>query len=175
MQITIVCGTNRIKSVSRKVSDIYASLLEEQGVEVDIIDLFELPAAFTRNALYENAGKDDEFNTFADKMWESERFIFVVPEYNGSFPGVLKAFIDGLRYPGTFKSKKCALVGLSAGNQGGGLAVSHLTDIFNYLGMHVLAEKPKLARIDSKLKEGTIDDKLYVELIEQQIESFLRF
>ena len=42
------------------------------------------------------------------------------------------------------QDKKAALVGISSGVQGAGLALSHLTDIFNYCGMHVLAQKPKL-------------------------------
>ncbi len=175
MTITIVCGTNRPNSTSRKISEYYGKLLNQQGVDYRIVDLYELPPDFTRTALYENAGQDKEFNKFADIMWESERFVFIVPEYNGSFPGVLKAFIDGLRYPGTFRKKKCALVGLSAGTQGGGLALSHLTDIFNYMGMNVLAEKPRLAKIDGKLRDEEIIDPLYIELLESQIKSLIKF
>ena len=76
-----------------------------------------------------------------EKIQSCDKFVFVVPEYNGSFPGVFKAFVDGLKYPASFKDKKCALVGISSGTQGGALALSHLTDIFNYLGMNVLALK----------------------------------
>ena len=89
-----------------------------------------------------NAGKKRRFSIYSKKkLMAVKKFVFITPEYNGSFPGVLKAFIDGMRYPGTFEGKKCALVGLSAGNQGAALAMSHLTDIFNYLGMNVLAKQ----------------------------------
>jgi NAD(P)H-dependent FMN reductase len=108
-------------------------------------------------------------------MKQSEKFVFIIPEYNGSFPGVLKAFIDGLEYPSSFKNKKCALIGISSGLQGGGLALSHMTDIFNYLGMNVLALKPKLARIEANFNGEEITDKLYNQLLEEQVELLMNF
>ena len=91
-------------------------------------------------------------------------------EYNGSFPGVLKTFIDGLAFPDTFEPKKCALVGLLSGVQGGGLALSHLTDIFNYCGMYVLALKPKLAQISQNIdmEKEIVTNELYRDLLETQ-------
>ncbi|WP_172796060.1 NADPH-dependent FMN reductase, partial [Roseivirga echinicomitans] len=95
--------------------------------------------------------------------------------YNGSFPGVLKTFIDGLKYPEGVRDKKAALVGISSGVQGGVFAMSHLTDIFNYLGMHVFALKPKLAAIESNFIDGKITNTLYNQLINTQIEKFIEF
>ena len=109
-------------------------------------------------------------------MSQAQKYVFIVPEYNGSFPGVLKTFIDGLEYPNTFKNKKCALVGLSSGVQGGGLALSHLTDIFNYCGMNVLALKPKLARIEAHIDgDFQITNNLYMQLLKEQAEKFIEF
>ncbi len=173
--ITIVSSTNRNDSVSYQLSQRYQAILETLEVESMIIDLNELPNDFTVSALYENSGKNTEFNKLRNFMKESKKYVFIVPEYNGSFPGVLKAFIDGLEYPNTFKDKKCALVGLSSGLQGGGLALSHLTDIFNYCGMHVLAQKPKLARIESNMDGTQITNKLYLELLRAQAEALVAF
>lgn len=175
MSYIIVCGTNRTNSVSKIISGLYQGLLVDRGINAEIIDLAELPADFTTTALYENAGKNDDFNIYRQKMLDAQKYVFIVPEYNGSFPGVLKAFIDGLKFPNTFPDKKCALVGLSSGVQGAGLALSHLTDIFNYCGMHVLALKPKLARIEENMTAAEIDNALYKELLEQQAEKLIRF
>jgi chromate reductase, NAD(P)H dehydrogenase (quinone) len=174
--ITIVCSTNRTESVSRKICSQYASIFTELGVASSIIDLKDLPADFISSALYENSGKNEAFNPVRTLMKESQKFVFVVPEYNGSFPGVLKTFIDGLEYPNTFKNKKCALVGLSSGVQGGGLALSHLTDIFNYCGMHVLAQKPKLAMIEANIdEEMNVINERYLKMIKQQVEALIAF
>ncbi|WP_018478437.1 NADPH-dependent FMN reductase [Pontibacter roseus] len=173
--ITIITGTNRPHSRSRAVAELYAQILRERGIDVQILDLADLPADFTTSALYDNVGLNEDFNRLSSAIGASDKFVFVVPEYNGSFPGVLKAFIDGLAYPNTFRNKKAAMVGLSSGVQGSGLAMSHLTDIFNYLGMHVLALKPRLAQFEKNYDGTTITNQLYKELLDQQIEQFIQF
>jgi len=172
--VTIISGTNRPESLSIQISKIYQEILKEKGAESRIINLLDLPKNFIQTALYGNAGKDEHFNSFREIMHVSEKMVFIVPEYNGSFPGVLKAFIDGLIYPTTFQDKKAALVGLSSGVQGGGLALSHLTDIFNYCGMNVLALKPKLSRIEENLTENKLSDS-YLNLLDMQAEKLLKF
>ena len=171
----IICGTNRNDSVSMQIATLYRDLLKSLDIEAVLIDLKELPNDFTFSALYENAGKNKDFNPLREAMLRAKKFIFIVPEYNGSFPGVLKAFIDGLKYPNTFSNKKAALVGISSGNQGGGLALSHLTDILNYCGTHVLALKPKLAFIDRHFADGNIKNSLYQELLETQARELIEF
>ncbi|MDX5442210.1 MAG: NAD(P)H-dependent oxidoreductase [Hymenobacteraceae bacterium] len=173
--ITIISGTNRPNSNSRVVADYYSSLLQERQVTHQILDLADLPEDFIFTALYENTGKNELFNKLSDQIAASEKFVFIVSEYNGSFPGVLKAFIDGLAYPRTFRDKKAAMVGISSGSQGGVLAMSHLTDIFNYLGMHVLSQKPRFSYIEKCLDNNCITNEFYKELLEQQIEKFLKF
>ncbi len=173
--ITIVAGTNRKNSKSKMVSIIYQGILSELGIESTILDLANIPSDFIVSALYENSGKNSDFNKYRQIVEDTSKFVFIVPEYNGSFPGVLKAFIDGLKYPDSFTNKKCALVGISSGVQGGGLAVSHLTDIFNYCGMHVLALKPKLARIEANTSDEKIINELYQELLETQAQQLIDF
>jgi len=173
--ITIVCSTNRKNSISLVIASIYKDILKDIGAASEIIDLREIPKDFLVSALYENAGKNESFNPIRKTMKDSEKFVFIVPEYNGSFPGVLKAFIDGLKFPDTFSNKKCALVGVSSGLQGGGLALSHLTDIFNYCGTHVLAFKPKLAQIDDNMENGYFTNDHYKELLQRQAKQLLEF
>lgn len=173
--ITIIVGTNRPNSFSGIFAQYYQNQLTKRGIISKILDLHDLPGDFTTSALYEMSGKNREFNNFQEKIDASQKFIFIVPEYNGSFPGVLKAFIDGLKYPASFSGKKCALVGLSSGGQGGGLALSHLTDILNYLGMHVLALKPKLSKIEENWGENAFINNQYQKIIDRQIDLFLVF
>ncbi len=173
--ITIISCTNRKSSVSKVISEFYQELLSRAGEKSSILDLQDLPADFVLSALYENTGKNQTFNQMTELIINSGKFVFVVPEYNGSFPGVLKAFIDGMAHPVSFKDKKCALVGLSSGVQGGALALSHLTDIFNYLGMHVLALKVRMPEIEKLLTDGRIDDKLILELLDVQIKDLVNF
>lgn len=174
-KIVLISGTNRVDAVTRIITSIYANILDDLNISTEIIDLQDLPHDFIFSALYDNAGQNPQFNRFRETMAKSPKFVFIVPEYNGSFPGVLKAFIDGLKYPDSFTNKKCALVGLSSGIQGAGLALSHLTDVFNYCGMNVLALKPKLALIEDNMEESTITNSLYRELLETQARQLIDF
>ncbi len=173
--IYIISGTNRDQAVSLDVAKVYQQEFKSIGVEAEIIDLQQLPSDYLFSGLYENAGKNEVVNGFRDKMKEGNKFVFVVAEYNGSFPGVLKAFIDGLEFPDSFMNKKCALVGLSAGDQGAVLAMSHLTDILNYCGAHVLAKKPKLGIISNNMEAGEITNERYTKHIRMQVQQLLDF
>src|SRR5690606_33055299 len=129
--VKIIVGTNRKNSVSKIIAELYQRILAERGAETEILELENLTTDLSETALYENNGKNDRYNDFHSKVKAGTKFVFVVPEYNGSFPGILKSFIDGMTYPNTFRNKKCALVGISSGIGGGGIALSHLTDIFH--------------------------------------------
>ena len=174
-KIIIISGTNRDEALSPTVANTYAELAKEAGIEAEIIDLRHLPHDFIISALYDQAGKNPEFNKLREKMTEANKFVFIVPEYNGSFPGVLKAFIDGLDYPDTFSNKKAAMLGVSAGLLGSSHAMSHLTDILNYCGTHVLARKPRLTQISRYLDNGKVVHEPYIDQIKKQIEELNNF
>lgn len=173
--LIIIIGTNREEAISPIIAKTYLELAQQIDLTAEIIDLRELPEDYIATALYGNAGKNEAFNPLRKKMKDAQKFLFVVPEYNGSFPGILKAFIDGLEFPDTFRDKKAGLVGVSAGVLGGALAMSHLTDILNYCGTNVLATKPRLTSISSNIADGKITNKFYLELIQQQIKELKDF
>ncbi|MDQ2794432.1 MAG: NAD(P)H-dependent oxidoreductase [Bacteroidota bacterium] len=174
--ITIISGTNRPASRARRVADYYATILTELGADYQVVDLAELPADFIATALYANAGTHPDFNRLADQLAASSHWVIITPEYNGSFPGVLKAFIDGLPYPGAFKGKKAALVGLSSGGQGGLLAMTHLTDVLMYLGTAVLPQRVRLPFISQDLDaELGLRQELSRQLLHEQAAALLEF
>lgn len=175
MSILIISSTNRTNSVSYKVAMLYQSKLKNLQIESEIIDLAALPKDFVFSALYENGGKNPAFNPYREQIMKFQKFVFIVAEYNGSFPGVLKAFIDGLKYPDSFKGKKAALVGLSSGVQGGALALSHLTDILSYLGTNVLGERVKIFRVEENFKGNEFVNKTFDQLLDTQIKNFVAF
>ena len=168
-------GTNRRNSLSRQIADYYQSILQKNGADSVVMDLSGLPADFTVSALYDNTGKNPDFNQFKDVVEKARKMVFIVPEYNNSYPGVLKAFIDGMSYPSGLAQKKMALVGLSAGHQGAALALSHLNDIFSYLGSDTLALRVKLAQIKTFWKDGAIHNDLYNELLQVQAKQLILF
>lgn len=173
--ITILSATNRISSRSFRIAGIYKALFDAKNIESQIISLTELPENYLHTGLYQNTGKNEDFNQLISRMRLSEKFVFIIPEYNGSFPGVLKLFIDGMSYPSPFAGKKGALVGIGSGAMGGALALSHFTDILHYLGMHVLANKVRLARVETLLLDDKISDNFLSGLIENQVRDLISF
>ena len=173
--IAVVCGTNRKDAISLSIATMYYDLLSVSGMKATIVDLNMLPPDFAFSSLYENYGKNTEFNTFASIMLKSQKFVFVVPEYNGSFPGALKTFIDGLEYPNTFRGKKGGLVGLASSGHGASLALSHLTDILNFCGTNVLAYKPRLERIEDYFVDSVLTNEKYKSMLSRQAKMLIEF
>ena len=174
--ITILIGTNRPRSRAGHVARLYGQLLTELNADFQYLDLAALPADFTVSALYNNAGKHPDFNDLATRLDGSDKLLIIVPEYNGSMPGVLKAFIDGLPYPGGLRNKKAALVGLSSGGQGGLLPMAHLTDVLMYLGTAVLPQRVRLPFIDKELTaDGVMNNAFLLGVLREQVQALLDF
>jgi NAD(P)H-dependent FMN reductase len=173
--ILIVATTNRKHSKTYQVAEYYQRLLNHLHAKNEILSLENLPSDFAFSALYENSGKNAEFNLHKERMDHAQKFIFIVPEYNGSFPGVLKTFIDGLGWPNAVTGKKAAIVSISDGSLGGAHASSHLTDIFHYLNCNVFATLVRIPYMKKKFIGGEIQDEFIKQLIANQAEAFVRF
>jgi chromate reductase, NAD(P)H dehydrogenase (quinone) len=174
-KIIVVSGTNSKNSLTAQVADYYAGLLHQYGCNNQVLKLTDLPENFTTTALYENTGKNTAFNRLQAIMEAAQKYVFIIPEYNGSFPGVFKVFIDGLPFPNTFREKRCALVGLSQGPQGGAFAMSHLTDIFHYLRMHVYPLKPRLSGIQDSQLDTILSNERYTRLLKEQAKGMVHY
>jgi NAD(P)H-dependent FMN reductase len=172
--ITLVSGTNRTNSRTALLTNYYKNELAKKAVEVQIINLEDLPANLIESDLY--GKRSEEFEKIQEIVTKSTKFIFIVPEYNGSFPGILKLFIDACRFPESFKYKKAALVGHSTGKYGNIRGIEHFTGVCNYIGLNVLPLKIHIPNIQNELNEA---NELYkedtVKFTLQQIEEFINF
>ncbi len=167
--ITIICGTNRHKSYSESVSQVLASKLTQEGQDVQVLALHQLPENFLSSDLYDH--RSQEFKALIDQfVLNVEKFIFVAPEYNGSYPGVLKVFLDAIP-PKTWMDKKALIVGVSDGRAGNIRGQEHLTAVLQHLKLFVHYNQPKLSSIESIMNESRDD---FDERTSSQIEKFLR-
>lgn len=173
--ILVVAGSNRVGSLTQAVATHYVKALQDHAQAAQLLSLQQLPEDFTQRALYEHREKHPGFNRLIAPLYSSTKYVFIVPTYNVSFPGVLKAFIDGLPVKKIFPGKKIALVGLSEGRSGGALALSHLTDILLYLGAIVHPLQPQLAHVASPTWEAVAARPDYIRLLQRQIVAFSAF
>ena len=97
MNITVISGTNRIGALSLKVARRIQTQYQQLGATTTLLNLQDLPPGLFTPQAYKH--KPEEFAPFQEAILGADGVVIVVPEYNGSFPGVLKLFIDMLKFP----------------------------------------------------------------------------
>ena len=97
---------------------------QQLGVNAELYSLADVPPELYSPEAYKT--KPAAFVEVQQKILDAAGMHIVVPEYNGSFPGVLKVFIDHLPFPQSFEGKPVCFIGLAAGMWGGLRAVEHL-------------------------------------------------
>jgi chromate reductase len=172
--ILVISGTNRPGSGTAKVARAVAGHYRRLGVPADLYDLTEMPPELFSPASY--AAKPPAFVAVQDRVVAAAGLHVVTPEYNGSFPGALKYFIDMLKFPESFDRKPVAFVGVSAGAWGGLRPVEQLQMVFAYRNAHVYPERVFIAGSGGKLTgDGAVSDAALDERIGKQAEGFARF
>lgn len=172
--LTIIAGTNRPGSSTLKLAVYYQKKLIEKGVDAQVLPLENLPDNLLKSDLY---GKRSEgFKPFQEQISASEKFIFIIPEYNGSFPGALKVFMDACDFPLSFYDKKAALVGIASGKYGNIRGVDHFTGVCNYLNMHVFSLKLHIPFIRKEMDaNGNLTEADTIKFTDEQMDRFIRF
>lgn len=178
MNITIVSGTNREGSMSLKVSQYLQKIYSDLGVQASILDIRQLPlSCFTPQAY---SKKPEELTPFIDMILNSEGAVFVIPEYNGSFPGALKFFIDLWKFPDCYLGLKTAYVGIASGQWGALRPVEHFQGVMGYRNAIQFPDRIFINRVEkrwngdgfSKLQESDADIETKLA---QQARNFVEF
>lgn len=172
--ITLLIGTNRPQSntrlVARQIESIYADL----QVPLKVLDLAELPPEIFSPKSY--ATKPKSFEPFSSGILQASGLHVVTPEYNGSVPGVLKYFIDMLKFPESFVHRPVCFVGVSAGVWGALRPIEQLQAIFGYRNAYIFPERVFLPGIRELLDENRVlKDAELVKRLKSQAEGFVSF
>jgi NAD(P)H-dependent FMN reductase len=172
--IEILAGSNRTGSNSLRIAHLLLAAYQELGVEAALLNLQELPSGLLAPGAY--AVKPEAFEPFQERMLAAEGLHVVTPEYNGSFPGVLKLFIDMLKFPESFEAKPVAYVGVASGQWGGLRAVEQLQLIFGYRNAHSYPRRVFIAGVHDKFTaEGAFNDPELLRRLHEQATGFRTF
>jgi len=165
--ITIVSGTNRPGSNTNKVAKAYFQILNDLQVDCKFLSL-ETHTVHTRNADFEQVEK--EF------LIPAQKFIFVFPEYNGSFPGILKLMIDNSDVSKCFHNKKALLTGVSSGRAGNLRGMEHFTGTLMHMKMPVHPNRLPISLVHNlSYVDNVLSDENTLDIIKSQIQEFLTF
>ena len=163
----VISGTNRIDSNTIKVANQYKYLLDQNNIPAKLLSLVGL------NVLERNPA----FKEIEDELLiPAQKFIFISPEYNGSFPGVLKAMFDISDVKKVWAGKKALLTGVSTGRAGNLRGMEDLTGILHFMRVVVHPNKLPISIVDKLFNEsGMIGDHATMKAIETQLEEFISF
>lgn len=173
--IEIIAGTNRPGSNTLKVARLLESCYRQANASARVLSLADLPPEIFNPTSY--AIKPAAFEPFTQRVVQSDGLHVVVPEYNGSFPGVMKYFIDMLKFPESFEHRCVAFTGLAAGIWGGFRSVEQLQMIFGYRNAYILPERVWIPRINNQWNSDETDfaDSAISEMLQKQVDQFIQF
>ncbi len=165
--ITIIAGTNRPDSKTLLIANYYYDWLKAQSLDVHLLSL-EHKQVWERGASM--LALEKEF------LIPAQKFVFIMPEYNASFPGILKLMIDNSDIKKCWWYKKAALVGISDGRAGNLRGLEHMTAILHYMKVNVLYNKLVLSRINDEIDTtGKLIKPETEEVIDIQLSEFIKF
>ena len=173
--ITIFHGTARTDSNSRKIANFYDELLGKKNIPHQFFTLEGVDETIFNKTFHD--AKHPQLASIEDHILApTSKYIFIIPEYHGSFPGMFKGFIDACDVKKCFHNKKASLTGVADGRAGNLRGMEHLTNIFNHLKMNVLHLKVPVSQVSTHLDEyGKITDNEIIKMIDMQIELFMEF
>jgi NAD(P)H-dependent FMN reductase len=164
---TLIAGTNRLDSNSAKIGQAYQKMLHKQGIQADLHTLSGLDLNHRSESFI-------EFETRV--LIPTQKFILLMPEYNGSYPGVFKTMIDLCAIKECWSGKKALLTGISTGRGGNIRGLEHLTGSLNYMNVFVHPNRLPISLVHQLIDEHTVlyDEKTIIA-IEQQLNEFVKF
>ena len=172
--ILIVSGTNRPGSNALRVSKVLLGHYQRLNVAAEVLSLTDLPLEVFDGAAYSK--KPPAMLEVQQRVLDAQGLHVVTPEYNGSFPGALKYFIDMLKFPESFEAKPVAFVGEAVGTWGGIRAVEQLQLIFGYRNAYVLPQRVFIAAVGNKFDpDGKLIDADTDQRLAKQASTFAAF
>ena len=128
LSIAVILGTTRKGRMSAHAARFMVEQIQKRPcISTDLIDLSDLPMPI------DDAGEEIKDSTFSNRMTIADALVIVTPEYNHSFPGLLKHVLDSCLKE--YIHKAAGIVGVSAGPFGGVRAIQDFLPVIRELGL----------------------------------------
>ena len=128
LSIPVLLGTVRKGRASAQAARfVLDRIRQREGVETALVDIATLPLRI------DDAGEATKDPALSETLTKADGLVIVSPEYNHSFPGLLKHVLDG--YLKEYIHKAVGVVGVSAGSFGGTRGIQDLLPVLRELGL----------------------------------------
>lgn len=172
--IILLSATDRPNSKAMEIAGYLERKFRDEEIFPEIVSLEEYPLASVAGGRYGQT--IPEVEAFNERVLRADGVVFIVPEYNGSFPGILKMFIDYLPFPRAFQNLPLAFVGEASGAFGGLRAVEQLQQICAYRNALMFPERVFIQRVNTNFNPDTgVTDAKTNEFLESMIRNFAEF
>jgi NAD(P)H-dependent FMN reductase len=152
-RILVFAGSIRTGSFNRKLARATAEALKRRDVEVTFADLRDYPMPLYDGDQEASEGIPRIAKAFKELLRSHDAFVIASPEYNGSFPALVKNVIDWASRPEpgeksleVFRGKTAALVSASPGPGGGVRGLRHLRELLDMIGVNVIPTQVTVPR-----------------------------
>jgi chromate reductase, NAD(P)H dehydrogenase (quinone) len=162
----IISGTNRRDSYTLRIAELYQSILKIKSIDARLLSLVSLDLLERNDSIIELE---------KELLLPAEKYIFIIPEYNGSIPGVLKCLIDVSDVRKVWKNKKALLTGISTGRAGNLRGMDHMTGIMHFVGTVVHPNKLPISIVDTLFDEEELAHEETLRVINLQLDEFIHF
>lgn len=175
--ITVISATNRPGNRTQFFARAFRQCLTDRGAEAQLLNLEDVDLADLTLDMYAPEKMSPALAALQDRyVLDVKKFAFFVPEYNGSYPGVLKFFLDGIsvrHYARNFTGSYVALVGTSSGRQGNLRGADHLADVVQHMGGWVLPNKLPISQLDALMEGDAVTDPGALEALDTLAEQLI--
>ena len=165
-RILAFASSTRRESFNKKLVAIAAQGAREAGAEVTLIDLKDFPLPLFDQDLEAEQGMPENGKKLKKLFIDHDGPLIASPEYNSSFPAVLKNAIDWVSRPApgepslvAFRSKVATLMSASPGALGGLRGLVHVRSILSNIGVIVLPDQIAVAKAHEAFNaDGSLKD-----------------
>lgn len=171
--VSIISGSNAPSIISQQISSLLCASYEHSQV----LDLSDVSPTCYSSDMYRQ--QDPQIRKLQDQyIIGAEKWVIIMPEYNGSYPGSLKLFIDACSvraYQKSFENKMIWFIGYGSGHGGNQRGIDHLSSAMQYLGSYIYPRSIAIGYVEDKISDhGVIDEALKRNIIDGY-QGFLKF
>lgn len=164
LNIPVILGTSRKGRASVHAARLLAELLNgRDGVSSEVIDIASLPLPV------DDAGEAIKSAAFSGAIRAADGLVIIAPEYNHSFPGLLKHTLDSCL--SEYIHKAVGLVGVSSGPFAGIRVVQNLLPVMRELGLVTIFWDINIGQVGKVFSD---DGRLLDEAFVRRSDRFIR-
>ena len=163
----VILGTSRQGRASEYAAHfVFDRVSKRNDLRTDFIDIRNIRLSI------DDAGEAIKDSGFSATVAKADALILVVPEYNHSFPGLLKHVLDtNLK---EYIHKAVGICGVSAGPFGGARVIEHLLPVMRELGLVTTFTDVNFSNVQKLFNEnGELLDQSFVRRVNKFLDELL--